>query len=204
MRLLKLLLILVAIVIGFSVPFVRRYLSLHRPLTFPPLAYAPPSAPSAAIKAQVSSSSGLPLKHPRYSSAYLPMAPSDWLVQGEGIRTDASSSASLGFSPVLSLQVKPNTVLDFTNGVLPNLLLTQSSGEIEYQPTTADNTIRAAHLLVHPASGLTITFDSGYIYLQGLGQIAYEDLSNVTHIVDLRSNRRLRFNDSNRTYRFIR
>ena len=204
MKIIKLFLILFAIIIGFSIPLLVRYYHLKQPRLFPDLTYSVPDAPGNAIKGQIIDSDGSAFLQPRYATVSQPLTLSYSLIQGEGIQTSFASTIELLFPGQVSLHMGPESSFDYTNGMVPNLLIAQNSGEITYTPIANQTSVRVLHLLVNPTASSSITIASGLVTIRGTGQIAYEDKAFVTHFVQLPSNRRLLFDDLSRTYKFIR
>ncbi len=209
MKVMYIVLFVLVFCLFFIIPFALRANQVH-PITFvtPTIndyQFVSPPPPSQAMIGQISNIIGNVIKAERYTSATSSAVNNSPLLQCENLKTGQNSQVTLTLMSQLSATLEQNAALSLTNSLLPNILITQTDGQVIYQIASSSASIRTLHLLIRPALGrFEVTKNDNDILLIGSGQAAYEDRNNTTHLITLREDRRFYFDDIRRTYRFIR
>ncbi len=127
------------------------------------------------------------------------------LQQGEVIRTGETGELTLEFKNVAGIDVLPETQLEFSQTLPVNFVVWQASGSAEFKKLgNVPVSVRAEHLLIKQNDGnMSIGVDSANLLvniniISGSISVAYNDLNNVSHIVNAASGKRITFNDAKR------
>ena len=165
-------------------------------------------APERSLTATLTTISGMITKSPRGSTESAAIYNSTTIIQGDGITSDATSSALINFENGTQILVGKKANLQFINTIPEEMLLWQQDGFAKYQatPSAAPITVRSLSLLTTISSGsatiqvneprgniITITTNDSPI------TVAYQDKDSNTHIINIPTNSTATYNHIRRT-----
>jgi len=125
--------------------------------------------------------------------------------QGEELESGDDGRAVVDFQGELLVSLSPNSHISFVQTLPTNFVFNQIKGTIEYQKTSsAPFAVRCFHLLIQiNKADVTISIDDKTAYISitvknGSAKIGFNDLQNVSNVVNLSGGDKYIFNDDTR------
>lgn len=178
-------------------------------LPYAPSKFSIENAPSESLKATIASHSGTLKFESRVATepAEIKEIPTQ-MQQGEIIQTNENSTAFLRFPDLLTINMTPETSVEFVQTLPQNLVIAQTTGAARYTKTNPVTplSIRSLHLLINQNEGEFTVFvdpeEAGVSVQSVKGEItvAYNDTDNVVQTVTIPEEKKLTFDDDNRDY----
>lgn len=125
--------------------------------------------------------------------------------QGEELISGEDGSATIHYQRGLTISLSPNSHISFVQMLPTNFVLNQLKGTIEYQINKSTPlAIRALHLLTQMNDGdvsMGVDLEKESIRItvkRGSVTIAFNDLQNVSNVINLKEGDKYLFDDENR------
>jgi hypothetical protein len=124
--------------------------------------------------------------------------------QGESLSTGTDGKLVLTFEKTAEVDISPNTFIAIIQTLPADVVISQSAGIVEYKKLAdIPVTIRSYHLLVENGGDITISIDKIKPIVtisvnSGSATFAYNNIHDVSQVLNLVSGKKLIFNDSTR------
>lgn len=168
------------------------------------------NAPKDSLKVQVSTMSGKILYQDRVATEPAEVKTLKEVQQGETLVTDQTGSLKAQILGQLNLDISPKSVLEFTQTLPSNIVLTQNKGQVEYLRSGSDPvSIRSNDLLIEMDGTdliITVNDDQSRITVEatkGPVKVGYNDASQLSTVKSISEGDTLIFNEDTKTARII-
>ncbi len=165
------------------------------------------NAPSASIRGNILSMNGHVKWQSRVATEAAEITSSVTLQQGEQIATGETGQVKIEFPGACLINMGSGAQIDFVQSLPVDLVMLQASGSADFIKTgDVPVTVRALHLLIKQNGGeMGIGVDQknslvNINIIKGSITVAFNDLQNVTKVLNFDSNRRISFNDLTRSF----
>lgn len=124
--------------------------------------------------------------------------------QGESLLTGIDGSLILNYKDVAEINLENDSGVKIIQTLPADLVFAQTIGSIEYKKIgQTPLSIRVGHMLVENNGDVKISFTSDspittIALINGTATVAYNDLYNISRVVDVSAGQVLRFNEGNR------
>jgi len=169
------------------------------------LAFSIDAAPKNSIKGKIESLSGKVKWESRTATAPSEIIKSVIIQQGETLETGEDGNATIIFPEILTINLSSQSKLSITQTLPTNFVFDQSNGSITYEKNgQTPISIRSLHLLTAMNSGkiiLTIDKETAEITIsvkKGSATAAFNDLENLSNVVNIKEGEKFVFNDDTR------
>lgn len=207
------LVIILAAVLGISLPWIYRYFrieKINKDFKAETLLYQR-EVPENSLYGTVTDIGGTTEFEGRYDTEFSPLKIGDTAGYGVDLRTGATdeSSIKINFADLANFTVGANTRLSLANTATDNFLITLNRGGklgIETNKNSGEISISSLHL-VSQFAGATgkIEINDNLITIelsQGSVKLGYNDLKLISQTTEINSPKKIIFNDTKRTIKF--
>jgi hypothetical protein len=124
--------------------------------------------------------------------------------QGESLSTGADGKVVLNFKDMADIAIDNNSGIDIIQTLPADLVFRQTLGSVEYIKLGTDPvSIRVGHLIVENMGDVKISFTADspittVVMISGSGTVAYNNLNNVSRVVNVSTGQTLKFNEGTR------
>ena len=124
--------------------------------------------------------------------------------QGESLSTGDNGKVILNFKDAADITIDSSSGVDIIQTLPADLVFRQIIGSVEYKKIgTYPVSIRVGHLIIENRGDIKISFTADspvttIVMISGTGTVAYNNLSNVSRVVNISTGQTLKFNESNR------
>jgi hypothetical protein len=162
--------------------------------------------PTESLKGKIATFSGVLKWQPRTATDSSQIYSPQPIQQGEEIETGDNGKAVIQFPDIFTVSAGKNTKINFAQTLPINIVLVQSTGEVNYVTLGKNNlSVRSLHLLIEQQAigNFTITVDPDdskvlIVNKTGVLTIAYNDSDNLSQKLTLNKDQTLSFDDDKR------
>lgn len=165
------------------------------------------NAPSQSIRGNILSMSGEVRWQSRVATEAAEITSSVILQQGEQIATGETGQVKIEFPGACLINIGSGAQIDFVQSLPVDLVMLQASGSANFVKTgDVPVTVRALHVLIKQNAGemgVGVDQDNSLVninIIRGSITVAFNDLQNVTKVLNFEANRRVSFNDLTRSF----
>lgn len=124
--------------------------------------------------------------------------------QGESVSTGLNGSMNISFPGSSEINIFPLSTIEFAQTLPADIVIAQTKGSVEYKKLSdVPLTVRALHLLVEGGGNFKVTIDDKKPVIEvfvetGSVTVAYNDINNLSKVVEIPADKILSFNDKTR------
>jgi len=163
------------------------------------------TAPKNSVKGKIESLSGTVKWESRTATAPSEIVKPVTIQQGEVVETGEDGNTTIIFPEIASIALSSQSIISITQTLPTNFVFDQKEGSISYEKISETPiSIRCLHLLTTLDSGkLTLTLDKDTLEItinvkNGSATVAFNDLENVSTVINLKEGEKFIFNDDTR------
>jgi len=206
-------LFLVAFILGLIAAFFYSYWKTNK-VTIAPVtkktvqkksSFSIEEPPKNSVKGTIESISGSVKWESRIATAPSEIIKPVKISQGEVLETSEDGEATIIFKDIASIVLSSESKLSIIQTLPANFVFDQKSGSVSYEKLgETPISVRALHMLTKINSGkITLSIDSetGEITIdakKGSAQIGFNNIDNVSTVVDIEKGEKLIYNDETR------
>jgi hypothetical protein len=166
-----------------------------------------PNAPLQSLTAAMSEASGTVEVMKRDGVDYTPVGVGETIRQGESIKTESGSGATVVFDQLMSMKMEEISVVNLINTNKMAMLVNQAGGTVGYvtSDVSIPGAVKVLHLLVEMTGAeASVAIDAQTITVgvkSGKVKAAFETKTNVTQIIEIPPGKKMIYDDASRTFR---
>lgn len=161
-------------------------------------------APSESLVGTISSMSGEIGYEARTATESAKINSPVSVQQGESLSTGSDGSLTLNFKDAANINIESDSGINIIQTLPADLVFQQTIGSVEYIKLWAlPVSIRVGHLIVEDAGDIKISFTKDspvttLIVVNGNATVAYNNINDVSRVVNVKTGQTLKFNEGNR------